>query len=95
VELTKRQKEALELMARGKSIDAAACEMHVSRSTIEKFLAQCKERLGAANLRHAVFLATRGGLIAVFIGVLVFADDARRSARHRTGSQQRHEVASV
>lgn len=82
-ELTPRQTKALQLIGEGFSIDQAADEMHVSKSTLEKHLAGAKDRLNARNLRNAVYLAAKRGLIILCCISVYNVDDARRTSRVR------------
>lgn len=86
--MTPRQIEALSLVAHGRSIDQAADEMGVCRSTVEKLLSQAKQRLNAANLRNAVYKAARMSLIIYCAGVMCFAEEARRPSRVRSRRQE-------
>lgn len=82
-ELSPRQKKALKFIGEGRSIDQAAEDMHVSKSTLEKHLKVAKEKLGARNLRNAVYIAAKRGLIILCCVSIYNADDARRTGRVR------------
>lgn len=79
--LTKRQKQAIEVMASGYSIDECAEIMHISRSTVEKTLQKAKIRLEAVNLTHAIYKASKIGLIAFCCFAVFDADEVRRVSR--------------
>lgn len=81
--LTPRQTKALQLVAEGFSVDEAAEEMHVSKSTLEKHLSDARERLNARNLRNAIYLAAKRGLIVWCCVALYDADELRRPVRVR------------
>lgn len=81
--LTPKQRKALEYVAKGYSIEQAADEMCISKSTLEKHIMSSKGRLNATNLRHAIYLAAKQGLIVWCCVTVYDADDIRRSPRTR------------
>jgi DNA-binding CsgD family transcriptional regulator len=78
-----RPTQALQMIARGRSIDQAADDMSISRSSIEKFLMTIRKRLNARNTANAIYIAAKAGLICIACFNVNFADvDAqRRSVR--------------
>lgn len=61
--LTGRQIEVLSLVAHGFSTTEIAKKLWVNEKTVDRHLQRAYQRLGAANRPHAVFLATKQGLI--------------------------------
>lgn len=61
--LTPREKEALQMLANGLSQKQTAAEMGINQSMLERHLQIAKARLQASNTLHAVVLAVRGGAI--------------------------------
>ena len=79
--LTVRQKQAVEIVANGYTLDECADIMHISRSGVEKLLQKAKVKLKAVNLTNAIYIACRTGLIAFCCVAVLNADDTRRSGR--------------
>lgn len=77
---TIHQLDALRRIAEGRSIDQAAYDMGVSRSAVEKLLAEAKRRLSACTLAHAISIAIRAGLIGLTLWMQIGPDnyDMRR-----------------
>lgn len=63
VALSPRERQCLELLARGYRNEAIACELAISSVTVEKHLANARERLGATTRENAVARAIKAGLI--------------------------------
>lgn len=63
LELTERELEVLRLTAGGRTTQAVANELGISRKTVENHRAHIMEKLGAANMVAAVNEATRKGLL--------------------------------
>lgn len=61
--LTPRERQCLELLARGFRNESIARELAISPVTVEKHLSNARERLGAMTREHAVALALQAGLI--------------------------------
>lgn len=61
--LTSREREVLDLLARGRSADEAASELGVARNTIQNHLRSARAKLGAKTRSHAIALATGRGEI--------------------------------
>ena len=55
--------------------------MHISRSTVEKTLQRAKIRLEAVNLTHAIYKASKIGLIAFCCFAVFDAEEVRRVSR--------------
>jgi len=64
-QLTKREREVLFLIAKGKSAAEVGYILHLSTRTIEWHIIQAMRKLEARNRIQAVVLAIRDGLIAV------------------------------
>ncbi len=62
--LPKVEQQALELLANGYTTQQIAAAMHVSHSTVRRWLVNTYIRLGATNGYMAVKLALQKGLIA-------------------------------
>lgn len=61
--MTKRQIEALQWVAEGKSNEDIAVILGVSPETVKRQIDQARETLNALNRAHAVAKAIRAGLI--------------------------------
>lgn len=61
--LSAREQQVLTLLARGHTNDEIARELFISVETVKSHARRIYSALGARNGRHAVYLATRGGLI--------------------------------
>ncbi len=61
--LTDRERTVIELTARGFSAAEAGREMHLSRKTVEGYIARAKSKLGLANRRDIVRFALENGLL--------------------------------
>lgn len=61
--LSARQREALELIARGATDQQAGRLMHISAQTVRHHTARARDRLGAITTAHAVAIAVQRGLI--------------------------------
>ena len=61
--LSDRERTAIELTARGFSAAEAGREMHLSRKTVEGYIARAKSKLGLANRRDIVRFALETGLL--------------------------------
>lgn len=79
--MTPRQRQALELVATGHTVDECAALMSISRSSVEKLLAGAKRSTGARSLRHAVYLACKSGLIIWCCWGVLGAEEVRRVSR--------------
>ena len=82
--LTPRQLETLEQIARGQSMNEAAHNLGVSRSWVEKSLAEARKRLNARTIPNAVYLAAKSGLIAVVLWAGLSDHDMLRPRPPRT-----------
>mgnify|MGYP002700210355 CR=1 FL=1 len=89
--MTPRQREALELVATGHTVDECAAIMRISRSSVEKLLAGVKRATGARSLRHAIYLACKSGVIILCCYSAFDADEMRRVNR----SRQRESIVLV
>lgn len=83
MKLTHKQREALRLVSEGNSVDQAAALMCVSKSTVEKHLKDARRRLYARNLRNAIYLAAKHGLIVLCCVSVYDVDESRRPVRTR------------
>jgi DNA-binding CsgD family transcriptional regulator len=63
-ELSKREKEVLTWVARGKTAWEVATILHLSRRTVEWYINQARIRLNAATVVQAVVMAIQSGQIA-------------------------------
>ena len=61
--LSDRERTVIELTARGFSAAEAGREMHLSRKTVEGYIARAKSKLGLANRRDIVRFALETGLL--------------------------------
>jgi DNA-binding NarL/FixJ family response regulator len=61
--LTLHEMTALRHRAHGRDNHQVAKEMRVSVATVRTYLAQAMEKLGANDTVHAVWIATRAGLL--------------------------------
>ena len=61
IQLTKRQREVLELIADGKTTKQVAYTMKIAQRTVMAHLSDLKKKLGAETRAHAVMLAVRKG----------------------------------
>jgi len=61
--LSDRERTVIELTARGFSAAEAGREMHLSRKTVEGYIARAKAKLGLANRRDIVRFALETGLL--------------------------------
>lgn len=61
--LTRREREVLEVAARGASNQAIAGELHISLNTVRNHVQNALTKLGAHSKLEAVAIATRRGLI--------------------------------
>ncbi len=62
-QLTRRQRQILQLLANGGSTTAAARDLGLSEETVKTHTRNALGRLGARNRTHAVAMALRGALI--------------------------------
>jgi DNA-binding NarL/FixJ family response regulator len=62
-QLTRRQRQILQLLADGGSTTAAARDLGLSEETVKTHTKNALARLGARNRTHAVAIALRGSLI--------------------------------
>jgi LuxR family quorum-sensing system transcriptional regulator SinR len=62
--ITRREVEAIEYAAEGKSVEATAASMHISVETVKAHLDSARFKLRALNRVHAVTKAIRAGLIS-------------------------------
>ena len=76
-----RAMEALRHIAKGRTIDEAADDMHLSRSSVEKYLRVVRLSLNARTIAHAVYLATRNGFIMLLITVVLTTPAGRIGVR--------------
>jgi len=63
-DLTRREQEVLEMLARGLSNAAIAEELHVSVHTVRNHIANLSAKLGAHSKLEALSIAVRRGLVA-------------------------------
>lgn len=63
IELTQEQHAALLSAARGTQREKIAEEMGISYMAVFKLLNSAKDKLGARNIYHAIFLASKLGII--------------------------------
>lgn len=61
--MTRREIEAMEYIAEGKSVEATAASMRISAQTVKDHLDSARYKLQALNRAHAVTKAIRAGLI--------------------------------
>lgn len=61
--LSPREREALAQLSIGQSRAAVANSLHISENTLRAYIDSARHKLGAANVTHAVALATARGLI--------------------------------
>lgn len=89
-----RAMEALRHIAKGRTIDEAADDMNLSRSSVEKYLRTARESLHARTIAHAVHIATRNGFIMLLIAVVLTTPAGRVGVRNfRT--QRRNESTEL
>jgi DNA-binding NarL/FixJ family response regulator len=62
-DLTPRQRQVLELLAKGRSTDQIASELHLATETVRNHIRHLLRRLGAHSRLEAVVIARRQGLI--------------------------------
>lgn len=62
-QLTKRQRDILQLVAEGETIKAIAVKLFMSPSTVKRTVSDILDRLGANNRPHAVAIARGVGLL--------------------------------
>lgn len=90
---TSRQLVALNHLSHGRNIDQTADAMCLSRSSVEKLLADVRRRLSARTLTHAVSMAIRGGLICAIITVSIGGDyDVQRAMARRPRRGREFEI---
>jgi len=65
VRLSPREREVLELAARGLTADGVAAELFLSVETVRTHTRNAIKKLGARNRLHAVVMALAAGVIAV------------------------------
>lgn len=63
--LTHRQRQVLQLTAKGKTSAQSAAALHISPRTVENHRAMLMERLGISNRTELIRHAIRGGLISL------------------------------
>jgi DNA-binding CsgD family transcriptional regulator len=81
VEESHKSLVALKHIAHGDTIDQAADAMHLSRSSVEKYLQCVRRRLNARTLAHAVHIATKQGFIMLLITVVIATPTGRIAPR--------------
>lgn len=64
VELSPREREVLSQLSLGQSRAKVADILHISENTLRAYIDSARHKLGAANVTHAVALATTRGIIA-------------------------------
>ena len=62
-ELTRREVEVLRWVARGKSAWEIAAILHITKRTVDEYVATAMRKLGAANRTHAAVIAIRDRII--------------------------------
>jgi DNA-binding NarL/FixJ family response regulator len=62
-DLTPRQRQVLELLAKGRSTDQIASELHLTTETVRNHIRHLLRGLGAHSRLEAVVIARRQGLI--------------------------------
>jgi DNA-binding CsgD family transcriptional regulator len=93
---TARQLVALNHLSQGRNIDQTADAMCLSRSSVEKLLADARRRINARTLTHAVSLAIRGGLICAIFVVSVGSDlDVQRVMARRSSRRDQFQIVRV
>lgn len=85
--------EALRHIANGCTIDQVADKMNLSRSSVEKLLKKTRVQVGGKTLAHAVYIATRGGFIALLIAVVIMTPTGRIAPRVARVTRVRNELA--
>jgi DNA-binding NarL/FixJ family response regulator len=65
VSLSSREKEILELFARGYLNKQVQAELNISKNTLRTHIQNIMDKLDALNITHAVAIAVRDGLITV------------------------------
>lgn len=63
IKLTRRQKQALEYCAEGKTEEEIALILGISKFTVHHYREEAREKLDAVNMVQAVAIAIRAGLI--------------------------------
>ncbi len=63
LDLSPREKDALTQLSLGQSRAAVANELNISENTLRAYIDSARHKLGAANVTHAVALATARGII--------------------------------
>jgi len=61
--LSARELEVLALVARGVTTEGIAAELFVSRNTVRSHVGHIREKLGARNRAHAVWIGVSAGFI--------------------------------
>ncbi len=64
-ELTPREVDVLEWVAKGRGNKEIARELHISEATVKSHLIHIYEKLGASDRAHAVSLAVKKGIITL------------------------------
>ncbi len=65
IDLSRREREVLTLVAEGHSNREIAGQLHISENTVKNHVRRIMEKLGASSRTEAVALAARGGLLVV------------------------------
>ncbi|MFW6204241.1 MAG: helix-turn-helix domain-containing protein, partial [Actinomycetota bacterium] len=62
-QLTRREREVLDLLAEGMGITSIARKLYISESTTKTHVSKLYDKLGAANRAQAIMAAVRAGLL--------------------------------
>lgn len=87
MKLTAREKEVLQRLVGGLTINQTAKVMGVSRSTVEKLLSNAKSRTGIKTVVQLVYRAALAGLIVWCCVHIGDTDEMRRNVRLRRREQ--------
>lgn len=69
MKLRTREKEVLSWAAQGKTAEETGEILGISNRTVEWHLKNVRNRIGAANVVHAVFMATKAGVLPHIITI--------------------------
>ncbi|HEY9411899.1 MAG TPA: response regulator transcription factor, partial [Jiangellaceae bacterium] len=62
-QLTRREREVLDLLAEGFGVSSIARKLYISESTTKTHVSKLYDKLGAANRAQAIMAAVRAGLL--------------------------------
>lgn len=93
--LTKRQTQIVNLLARGETAEQVARQFHREAETIRRHVMLARKRVQAKNTAHLIAISISRGWIAPLVLVLLISDLHNHAARVRLPTRTRETVSMV